>query len=131
MIVVDASVLVEVFLRTDAGRRAEDRLLRRAESIHAPALLDVEVAQVLRRYVTRGEMPASAARAAVNLLAVFPVERYLHEPLLPRMWELRDNLTAYDAAYVALAEGLRAPLYTADAKLAKAPGLRAAVELLS
>jgi predicted nucleic acid-binding protein len=130
VIVADASVLVEMFLRTDAGKTAEEPLFRRGESIHVPALLDVEVTQVLRRYVMTSQMPATAARAAVNLLSVLPMERYLHDPLLPRIWELRENLTAYDAAYVALAEALRAPLYTADAKLAKASGLRALVELL-
>jgi predicted nucleic acid-binding protein len=131
VIVADASVIVEMLLRTDAGLAAEARLLRRGESIHAPALIDVEVAQVLRRYVARGEMPATGARAAIHVLAVFPMERYVHDPLLPRMWELRENLTAYDAAYVALAEALRAPLFTADRRLAKAPGIRAAVEVLA
>ena len=130
MIVADASTIIEVLLRSEAGLVAEQRLLRRGETIHSPALVDVEVAQVLRRYVLRGDLSASWARAAIGLLSGFPMERYGHEPLLPRIWELRDNLTAYDAAYVALAEGLRAPLITCDARLANASGIRASIELI-
>ncbi len=130
MIVADASTIIEVLLRSEAGLAAEQRLLRRGETIHAPALVDVEVAQVLRRYVLRGDVTASWARTAIGLLGGFPMERYGHEPLLPRIWELRDNLTAYDAAYVALAEGLRAPLITCDARLASASGIRASIELI-
>ena len=130
MIVADASAVLEVLLRSDRGRAAEARLFRPGESIHAPALIDVEVAQVLRRYVARGQLAAARARASVAIAAVFPMQRYTHEPLLQRMWELRENLTAYDAAYVALAEALRAPLLTCDARLANAPGTRASIELL-
>ena len=130
MIVADASAILELLLRTDAGSVVEERLLRRGETIHAPSLVDVEVAHVLRRYVSRGAMTAKRARVAIDVLVAFPMERYTHEPLLPRMWELRDNLTAYDAAYVALAEGLRAPLLTCDARLAGAPRIRAIVELI-
>lgn len=130
MIVADASAILELLLRSDAGLVAERRLLRRGETIHAPALVDVEVAQVLRRYVLRGDLTSSWARTAIGLLSGFPMERYGHEPLLPRIWELRDNLTAYDAAYVALAEGLRAPLLTCDGRLANATGIRASIELI-
>jgi predicted nucleic acid-binding protein len=130
VIVADASAILEVLLRSDIGLAAERRLLDRAETIHAPALIDLEVAQVLRRYLLRGEIDASWARAALRVMAAFPMERYMHEPLLPRIWELRENLTAYDAAYVALAEGLRARLVTCDARLADAPGIRADVELI-
>lgn len=98
--------------------------------MHAPALVDFEVAQVLRRLVAGGAMSASRGRAALELLAELPVSRHPGVPLLPRVWELRANLTAYDAAYVALAEALACPLLTGDASLARAPGLRAPVELL-
>ena len=130
MIVADASTVLEVLLRSDLGRAAEARLFQPGETIHAPALIDVEVAQVLRRYVARGQLAAPRARASVAIAAAFPMRRYTHEPLLQRIWELRENLTAYDAAYVALAEALRAPLLTCDARLARAPGTRASIELL-
>ncbi len=129
MIVADASAILEMLLRTPGAAAIEARVFRRGETLHTPALLDVEVAQVLRRYVSRGEVAPGRARSALDLLLGFPMERYTHEPLLSRIWELRTNLTAYDAAYVALAEGLRAPLVTCDARLANAPGIRAAVEL--
>ena len=131
MIVADASAVLEMLLRTDAGLRVEERLLRRGETLHAPALIDLEVAQVLRRYVTRAEMTPLHARAAIDIMMKLPMERYTHEPLLRRIWELRDNLTAYDAAYVALAEGLRAPVLTCDARLARAAGIRAVVDVIT
>ncbi len=131
MIVADASVVLELLLQTPRAAAIDARLFRRGESLHAPALIDVEVAQVLRRYVRNTELDEPRARASIQLLGALPLERYHHEPLLPRMWELRENLTAYDAAYVALAEGLRAPLLTCDARLARAPGLRAAIEVIT
>ena len=131
MIVADASAILELLLRTDAGREVEARLLRRGETIHAPALIDLEIAQVLRRYVVRGELTASRARISLDTLVLFPMERYTHEPLIDRIWGLRDNLTAYDAMYVALAEGLRAPLLTCDTKVASAPGIRTSIELIT
>ncbi len=130
MIVGDASAILELLLQTERATAVDARLFRRGETIHAPALIDVEVAQVLRRYVSRGDMTSGWARNALDIMSKFPLERYTHEPLLGRMWELRENLTAYDAAYVALAEGLRAPLLTCDARLAKASGLRITVELI-
>jgi predicted nucleic acid-binding protein len=129
VIVVDASAVLEVLLRTRAAGRVEARLFGRS-TLHAPHLLDVEVAQVLRRYAARGELPAARGAEAVADLAAFPVARYPHEFLLGRIWELRANLTAYDAAYVALAEALDAPLVTRDERLASAPGHRAVVELM-
>jgi predicted nucleic acid-binding protein len=130
MIVADASALLEVLLRTETGLLVESRLFRDGETIHAPALVDVEIAQVLRRYVTAGAMTAARGRLALDTIERFPMDRYSHEPLLKRIWELRDNVTAYDAAYVALAEALRAPLITCDAKLAKAPLRKVSVELI-
>lgn len=130
MIVPDASVIIEVLLRTVSAARIEDRILDPRESLHAPHLLDVEVAQVLRRYVSRGEMRPERGRLAVELLAKFPITRYSHEPLMSRIWNLRHNLTAYDAAYVALSEGLGATLLTRDASISNATGHRAEVELI-
>lgn len=130
MIVADASVVLDVLLRSGDAARLEARLFDAGETVHVPHLLDVEVAQVLRRYEARGELAASWARSALELLVRFPITRYPHDPLLSRMWALRANLTAYDAAYVALAEGLGATLVTRDRKIASAPGHRAAVELL-
>ena len=130
MIVADASALLEMLLRTDAGLVVESRLFRDGETIHAPALVDVEVAQVLRRYVAAGAMTAARGRLALETIERFPMDRYSHEPLLKRIWELRENVTAYDAAYIALAEALRAPLLTCDARLAKAPLRKVRIELI-
>jgi predicted nucleic acid-binding protein len=130
VIVPDASVIIEVLLRTASAARIEDRLLDPRESLHAPHLLDLEVAQVLRRYVARGEMRPERGRLSIELLAKFPITRYSHEPLMARIWSLRHNLTAYDAAYVALSEGLSATLLTRDAAIAEAAGHRAEVEVI-
>jgi predicted nucleic acid-binding protein len=89
----------------------------------------VEVAQVLRRYARSGELSPERGKEALADLADLPLHRYSHEPLLPRVWELRDNLTAYDAVYLALAEALLAPLVTCDSKLAAAPIHTADVEV--
>ena len=129
MIVVDASALLEVLLRTPTAQAIERRLFGLRETLHAPHLLDVEVAQVIRRYVRMREMEAERGAAALADLAGFPLHRYSHDFLLPRVWELRDNLTAYDAAYVALAEILDAPLLTRDRRLAAAAGHQARIEL--
>lgn len=131
MIVPDASAIIELLTRSERGLRVEARLLGAGSSLHAPALLDVEVAQVLRRYVGRGDVSTHWARAAIGVMVAFPVTRYMHEPLLARIWELRGNVTAYDAAYVALAEALRAPVVTCDARLGKVKGLRAQIEVIA
>lgn len=129
MIVVDASALLEVLLRTPAARAVEDGLFAPGRRLHAPHLLDVEIAQVIRRFAVRGEIDGERGRAALADLADLPIRRYPHEMLLPRIWELRNNLTAYDAAYVALAEALEAPLLTRDRRLAAGAGHRARIEL--
>jgi len=129
LIAVDASAMLEILLRTERGGRIETRLLSRGESLHAPHLLDVEVAQVLRRYAAAGKLTSARGLEALSDLADFPLHRYAHDWLLPRVWELRLNLTAYDAAYVALAEALEAPLVSCDARLAAAPGHAARVEV--
>jgi predicted nucleic acid-binding protein len=131
VIVLDASAAVEVLLHTAAGAPLAERLLAAtSSSLHAPHLLDVEVAQVLRRFVTRGELDSGRAQQALAFLGAFPIERHTHDLLLPRIWALRANLTAYDAAYVALAELLDATLITRDARLLRAPGHSARVEVI-
>lgn len=130
MIVVDASALLEALLRTPAAKAVEDRLFAPRQTIHAPHLLDVEVAQVIRRYALNGEIDSERGRVALIDLVDLPLRRYPHDFLLPRIWNLRNNLTAYDAAYVALAEALDAPLLTRDRRLAAAAGHRAQIELV-
>jgi len=130
VIVVDASVVLEVLLGTAAGRRAEERLFDPDAALHAPHLMDVEVAQVLRRYAAAGEIKPGRAAEALDDLADLPITRHEHVLLLPRIWQLRHNATAYDAAYLALADLLDATLVTRDAKLARG-AKRPRVELLS
>lgn len=130
MIVVDASAILEVLLGTPAGLRVMERLFAPAETLHAPHLLDLEVVQVLRRYTFAGELSPTRGLEALEDLAELPITRYPHDLLVPRIWELRGNLTAYDAAYVALAEALTAPLVTRDAALASPRLHQAKVELL-
>ncbi len=129
MIVVDASAILEILLRTPAAPAVEARIFRPGESLHAPHLLDVEAAQVIRRYVARGQIPETRGAQAIEDLAEFPFARYPHVDLLPRIWSLRANLTAYDATYVSLAEVLNATLVTRDQRLAAAPGHRIRIEV--
>lgn len=130
MIVLDASALLELVLATPAGKRVAERIADPAESLHAPHLADVEIAQALRRYVREREVDAVTAQAALADLGALDLNRHAHEPLLERVWELRDNLSAYDAVYVALAEGLDGVLLTADSRLSRAPGLHCQIELV-
>jgi predicted nucleic acid-binding protein len=129
VIVLDASAAVEWLLQTPAGHRIENRIFARNESLHAPHLLDLEVAQVLRRLVRETTIAVERADEAIQDLMDLRLTRYSHFLLLPRIWQLRDNLSAYDAAYVVLAEELDAALITRDARLASAPGHRARVEV--
>ena len=130
MIVPDASVLVDI-LRCAAGWEAlTARLFGDGETLHAPHVVDLEVAQALRGSVRRGEAGPARAEEALTDLADFPLYRYPHPELLARIWELRDSLTAYDASYVALAEALEATLLTRDSRLARAGGHHAKVELI-
>ncbi len=130
MIVVDASAILELLLDTTAAPDIETRLFGTGESLHAPHLLDLEIVQALRRYVSVGELTPQRGKQALTDLADFPIIRYPHDLLLSRIWTLRHNVSAYDAAYLALAESLPAPLLTCDARLAAAPGHRATVELV-
>jgi predicted nucleic acid-binding protein len=106
------------------------RLTREGESWHAPELIDLEVLQSLRRFQLRREMSEERADASVAAFHQFSLRRYRHEPLLPRLWELRHAMTIYDAAYVVLAETLNAPLITLDAHLAASHGHKARIELI-
>ena len=131
MIVLDASVVLEVLLRTPLGDRIADTVFDPRETLHAPHLMDIEVTQAMRRYARGDQVSTEVANNAVSLLAAFPIRRYEHVPLLSRIWGLRHNLTAYDATYVALAEALGATLLTRDRRLAAAPGLGATVQLFA
>ena len=131
MIVVDASAILEWLLQTPLGARVEVRLFRDGDELHAPHLLDVEIVQGLRRLVRTGEVSALRAAEAIADLTDFDVHRHAHSDLLARAWKLRDNITAYDAMYVALAEAIDAPIVTCDAPLARAPGHRARIEVIA
>ena len=122
MIVLDASAAIEWLFQSPAGRKIDRRMFVPSESLHAPHLIDVEVAQVLRRYVRDKTITAQRGQEALQDLRDLPLSRYPHEFLIPRVWELRATLTAYDAVYVALAELLGAPLLTCDGKIASSPG---------
>ena len=131
MIVVDASALLEFLLQTPLGTRVEARLFRDQDEFHAPHLADVEVTQGLRRLVRTGEVSPDRAADVMADLADFDLHRHPHLDLLTRAWKLRENVTAYDACYVVLAEMLDAQLVTSDVRLARAPGLRCAVDVLT
>ncbi|MGH7898539.1 MAG: type II toxin-antitoxin system VapC family toxin [Candidatus Binatia bacterium] len=130
MIVVDASALLEVLLRRPAAHAIERRLFAGGQRLFAPHVIDLEVAQVLRRFEAARELPPRRGDEAILDLVDFPLHRYRTIVLLERIWQLRGSLTAYDAAYVALAEALEAPLITRDARLARAAGHRAAVHVV-
>jgi predicted nucleic acid-binding protein len=130
MIVLDASSVVDLLLSPSTSAPAWRRILSPDESLHAPQLLDLEVTQVLRRCVLSRMLTEDRAAQAVEALRALRVIRHSHLPLLARVWQLRHNLTAYDAAYVALAEELGATLVTRDAKLASATGHRARIDLV-
>jgi predicted nucleic acid-binding protein len=130
MSVLDASAVIELLLGTELGRVVAERVSDPATDLHAPHLLDVEVAQVLRRYVRDGDLAPREAAAALDNLRALDVERHGHEALLDRVWALRDNLTAYDAVYVALAEALGTTLLTCDRKLSHAPGMARRIVLV-
>lgn len=129
VIVVDASVLATALGddNTD-GDVARTRLME--ETLAAPELIDLEVSSVLRRLVRVGSLPPRRAELALSDLMALPLRRVPHRALLPRCWDLRDNLTIYDAAYVALAEALDVTLVTSDVRLSRAPGPRCPVEVL-
>lgn len=129
-VVLDASAVVEFLRWSTAGQRVADHLLRDGASIHTPHLAAIEVLSAFRSLVRRSDVSPERAEQAVADLANLPATRHAVEPFLPRIWELRRNLTAYDAAYVALAEALDVPLLTADRRIARASGHAADVQLI-
>ena len=130
MIVVDASAMLEFLLQTALGTRVEARLFRDRDELHAPHLVDVEVLQALRRLVRMGEVSPSRAEELIADLGDLDLHRHPHLDLLARAWKLRDNLSAYDAVYIALAEAMEAAIVTCDGPLAKATGNRVRIELI-
>ena len=130
MIVLDASALLEFLLQTPLGLRVEACLFRGEHEFHAPHLIDVEVTQGLRRLVRAGEVSPDRALQAIADLADFDLHRHSHVDLLTRAWKLRENVTAYDAMYVALADALGSSLVTCDTPLAKTPGHHARIEAI-
>lgn len=126
--VVDASTIVTAVV-SEHGGTARSRLAAEPE-LHVPHLADLEVLSALRTMRRAGSLSEHGARQAMEKLELLPVRRYPHAPFRSRIWELRDNLTVYDAVYVALAETLGASLLTADARLARASGTRCQIELL-
>ncbi len=131
MIVLDASAVLELLRATATGERIRRRLQDAGETLCAPYLMDVEVAQALRRFERIGSLSAMRGAEALADLADLPLTRFPHEHLLGRIWELRHNVTACDAAYIALAEALHATLVTCDGKVASARGRGLQVELFS
>jgi predicted nucleic acid-binding protein len=130
LIVLDASAAIDLSLQIEPNASNIGMRLERAnESLHTTVLFDAEMLQVLRRYVLRREISQARARQSLGDILDLRIVRYPVVPFVERMWALRSNLTAFDAAYVALAEALDAPLVTSDEKLAHASGHRATVEV--
>lgn len=133
MLVFDASALLDLLLVRPQADEIRRHVAERGPEIHAPELIDLEVASALRRLVSTGEAPAARAREAIDDLLELPIARHPHTPLLPRIWQLRETLTAYDASYLALAEALSergSPLLTTDAPFARAITASSHVEAL-
>jgi predicted nucleic acid-binding protein len=133
MLVIDASALTELVLERPAARRIAGHLADHGYELHAPHLVDVEVLSALRNVVASGDASTDRAREAMDDLLDLTIERYPHEPLLPRAWALTDNFSSYDATYVALAELLTdggAPLLTADSRLGRAARTHTNLEVL-
>lgn len=130
MIVVDASALVDTLLREPGAAPLAQVLFDPGHTFHAPHLLDIEVAHAIRRHAFAGAIDDERGRMVLADLADFPLRRYPHDFLLPRVWSLRANMSVYDAVYVALAELLDAPLLTRDHRLAAAARQHADIEVI-
>lgn len=128
MVVVDSSIVVALLLESVNG--PVHQRLEHEDVLAAPHLIDLETLSALRSLVRRGDLSAAAGTKGVEMLAAVPIDRHEHTALRPRVWSLRDNVSAYDAAYVALAELLGAPLLTTDGRLARAPGIACQIEVL-
>jgi predicted nucleic acid-binding protein len=130
VIVADASAVFDMLRRRPTAAAIEARLLGSGLALHAPHLLDAEIAHVVRRHAAIGAIAPERGQELLTDLLSLPLQRHAHDWLLPRIWELRHNLTAYDAVYVALAEALDAPLVTRDKRLTAAHGHQARIELM-
>lgn len=130
MIVLDASLVVDFLMFAGRDRKLSKLFISQAGETFAPEILDLEVTQTLRRWTQRRALSPERASACIEILIDLPINRQPHRPFVSRIWQLRHSLTAYDAAYVALAEGLRAPLFTRDRKIAAASGHKARIELI-
>jgi len=127
-LVIDASVLVNILTRAEGPTPDADPLLGDAASLHAPEVIDLEVVQAFRRMMRNRVMTERRAQEAIDLLADLPIHRHPHQPMVERIWAHRASCTAYDASYLALAEGLGATLVTADAGLARTAAAFVTVE---
>lgn len=127
MIVLDASVVVELLLNGELAGEIRERLAGSEATLLVPHLIDVEVMSAIRRLTAGARIDSHRSRQFLDALAALPAERYSHTPLVERIWELRHNFTAYDAVYIALAEAAGAVLYTCDGKLRKGHSARVVV----
>lgn len=130
MIVIDASLGVELFLRGPDAMAIKDRIEAAGREMAAPEIFDLEILQTFRRLKHRKQIEPDRAVQALDVFRHAPIDRYSHRLLNSRIWELRDNLTAYDAAYFALAELLDVPLWTREARFSEAPGASTMVRVL-
>jgi len=130
MIVADASAILEFLLQTPLGEKVEARLFAEDDEIHVPHLVDIEIAQALRRLVRSREVSIDRAAEALADLVDLDLRRHIHVDLLDRVWELRANLTSYDAVYVALAEAIGGPLVTCDKSLGSSPGHAVRIDVI-
>jgi predicted nucleic acid-binding protein len=131
MMVLDASATVELLLGTELGGVVAERVSQAGETLHAPHLLDIEVTQVLRRFVLKGNLAEERASLALHDLLDMDLTRYPHDVLLGRVWQFHEHVSAYDAVYLALAEALGARLVTTDARLSRARGHDATIDFVS
>ncbi len=130
MIVIDASLALEIAIATAEGIELRERLSAESHALAAPEIIELEILQALRRLVRLKKITVSRADTALEIVSAMEIERYSHVPLGSRIWELRDNLTSYDAAYFALAELLGVPLWTRDKKYSNVPGHLSRIEYL-